>query len=365
MARTHAPALTILFVFLRRATMANAQNFAGGVCAAGGLKILVPDAAQHGLIAHYSFDDARATDSSGHGNHARVVPNAGPGHGATGAGAWFDGIKAMEIPHIPAMESPDLTVAFWLYLLEDSTNSYRTLVRKAKNVQDMTPSIMLLPNDRRLHIRLSTTAGGQATPSVVGFDSSAVIPTRRWTHVAYVLKGGAALSLYINGVRDCPMISSNRRGGSCPPGGGSFAWDEGDVLHNAGPLYVGADPFMSGAAMFMDSLKVFNLALPEKDIVAEASDALGLLGARFLRLGCANCTVGELQGACAELDEFHPCLCQELMGGGLTSARAMGWLRGPSASWRFHAEVQNTATCLLEGADASGPAGRPGFCCAD
>ena len=208
-------------------------------------------------------------------------------------------------------------------------------------------------------------AGGQATPSVVGFDSSAVIPTRRWTHVAYVLKGGAALSLYINGVRDCPMISSNRRGGSCPPGGGSFAWDEGDVLHNAGPLYVGADPFMSGAAMFMDSLKVFNLALPEKDIVAEASDALGLLGARFLRLGCANCTVGELQGACAELDEFHPCLCQELMGGGLTSARAMGWLRGPSASWRFHAEVQNTATCLLEGADASGPAGRPGFCCAD
>jgi hypothetical protein len=129
-------------------TMPDAQNYAGGVCASGGLKILVPDAAQHGLIAHYTFDDNRAADSSGHGNHAKVVPNAGPGHGATGAGAWFDGVKSMEVPHIPTMDSPDLTVSFWLYLLEDSTNSYRTLVRKAKSVTDMTPAIMLLPNDR-------------------------------------------------------------------------------------------------------------------------------------------------------------------------------------------------------------------------
>ena len=393
--------------------MPDAQNYAGGVCASGGLKILVPDAAQHGLIAHYTFDDNRAADSSGHGNHAKVVPNAGPGHGATGAGAWFDGVKSMEVPHIPTMESPDLTVSFWLYLLEDSTNSYRTLVRKAKSVTDMTPAIMLLPNDRRLHIRLSTTASAQSASQVVGFDSTALIPLRRWTHVAYVLKGGAALSLYVNGVKDCPMIGNRRRGASCPPGGASFAWDEGDVRHNSGPLYVGADPFMSGANMFLDSLKIFNIALPEKDVIAEANTALGLLGNRFLRLGCQNCTAGDLRATCAELDEYHPCLCQvrggrssarghhraaaqppprdardrrpsphsrmfdlmfcaalswwsqELMSGGLNSARAMGWLRGPSASWRFHAEVQNAAACDLAGAMDGGPAGRPGFCCHD
>jgi len=346
-------------------TVADAQNFAGGVCASSGQKILVPDAAPRGLIAQYSFDDARATDASGHGNHAKVAPNAGPGYGPTGAGAWFDGVKAMEVPHIPKMDSPDLTVSFWLYLLEDSTNSYRTLVRKAKTVEDMTPAIMLLPNDRRLHIRLSTTASSQSGSTVVGFDSTAVIPTRRWTHVAYVLKGGAALSLYVNGVKDCPLVSGSRRGASCPPNGASFAWDEGDVKHNTGPLYVGADPFMSGAAMFLDSLRIYNIALPEKDIVAEANDALGILGNRFVRLGCQNCTASELQGACAELDDYHPCLCQELMGGGLTSARAMGWLRGPSASWRFHAEGMGASSCLLGGASASVPAGRPGFCCAD
>lgn len=222
-------------------------------------------------------------------------------------------------------------------------------MRKASGPADMTPSLMLLPNDRRLHLRLTTTH-----EHTVGFDSTALIPMRRWTHVAcaattfrlppspspgptrteprhgvrracacgccrprwrcppsrdglcprrYVLKGGAALSLYVNGVKDCPVVGNNRHSSGCPPGGATYAWDEGDVLFNKGPLYVGADPFMSGAAMFMDSLKVFKIALGEKDIIQEASDALGLAGPRFLRLGCLNCTEPELSANCAELDE--------------------------------------------------------------
>ena len=325
----------------------------------------MPDAAAPGLIAHYTFDDDRATDTSGHGNHAKVVPMAGPGHGPTGNGAWFDGIKPMEVPHIPAMDSPDLTVCFWLYLLEDSTNSYRTLLRKAAVVQDMTPALMLLPNDRRLHIRLTTTATSSSTATVVGFDSTAVLPLRRWTHVAYVLKGGAALSLYINGVKDCPMLSTSRRGAGCPAGGSTYAWDEGDVKYNRGPLYVGADPFMQGTNMFLDGLKIYNIALPEKELVLEANDALGIAGSRFLRLGCGNCTRSELQLSCADLDDYHPCLCQELMGGGLLSARAMGWLRGPSSTWQFHADVQNPTLCKLAGSQEGSPASQVGFCCRD
>jgi len=114
-------------------TIPDCQTYAGGVCASGGLKILTPDASERGLIAHYNFDDDRASDTSGHGNHAKVVPNAGPGHGPTGAGAWFDGVRAMEVPHIKRMESPDLSVCFWMYLLEDSTNSYRTLVPRRRS----------------------------------------------------------------------------------------------------------------------------------------------------------------------------------------------------------------------------------------
>ena len=217
--------------------------------------------------ARYNFDDDEPPTLADPRQPRKGGAKRGAGPRPSGAGAWFDGVKSMEVPHIPAMASPDLTVSFWLYLLEDSTNSYRTLVRKAKAVQDMTPAIMLLPNDRRLHIRLTTTAGSSASATVVGFDSTSVIPLRRWTHVAYVLKGGAALSLYVNGVKDCPMVGNARRGASCPPGGASFAWDDGDVKHNTGPLYVGADPFMSGASMFFDSLKIYNTALPEKEII--------------------------------------------------------------------------------------------------
>ena len=338
--------------------MPTCQSYQGGVCANGGFKILIPDASESGLIAHYNFDDERATDSSGHGNHAETAPMAGPGHGPVGAGAWFDGTNGMMmVPHIPAMNSPDLTVAFWLYILEDSTNSYRTLLRKAKEPSDMTPTLMLLPNERRLHIRLSTTGS-----AVVGFDSTAVLPLRRWTHVAYVLKGGAALALYINGIKDCPHARGLRHG-DCPPNGATYAWDEGDVRHNSGPLYVGADPFMSGTAMFLDDLKVYNTALAERDIAVEASDALGPLGISFLRRGCANCTVADLQASCSEVDGYHPCLCQELMAGGLQIARSMGWLRGASSKWEFHADVQNPRQCHI--VSGPQPASQMGFCCRD
>ena len=77
-----------------------------------------------------------------------------------------------------------------------------------------------------------------------------------------------------------------------------------------------------------------------------------------------NCTEATLQENCADLETYHPCLCQELMGGGLTSARAMGWLRGKSSEWRFHAVVQNPATCDLVDA-TGGDDAKPGFCCLD
>jgi len=315
-------------------------------------------AAAPDLVAHYTFDDRSGLDQSGSANHAKVAPLAGPGHGPHGNGAWFDGTTLMEIPHIPQMMGNDLSVSFWMYLLEDSTNSYRTIFRKAHSAGDMTPALMLLPNDRRLHMRIGTTQA-----RVTGFDSTAVIPLRRWTHVAYVLKGGSALSLYVNGVKDCPQHRRSSTG--CPPGGATYAWDEGDVVHNTGPLYVGGDPFMSGTAMFLDELKVYTRPLSERALVLEANAALGPAGPRFVKLGCGNCTEFELEASCSEHDDYHPCLCQELMGGGLQNARVNGWLRGPSSNWRFHTVVQNKHSCTLLGDSSERHAKQTGFCCHD
>lgn len=60
---------------------------------------------------------------------------------------------------------------------------------------------------------------------------------------------------------------------------------------------------------------------------------------------------------------YHPCLCVELMSGGLATARTMGWLRGPSSEWKFHADARNPLRCeiLPDGPPETGA----GFCCHD
>lgn len=154
------------------------ERYEQGVCAQNGSKPLVADAAADGLIAYYTFDDELALDSSGHGHHARVVPPAGPGRGPLGFGARFDGVSMMEVPHSDEFNSEHLTVSCWIYLLEDSTNSYRTVWRKAATASDMTPSLLLLPSDRRLHVRLSASTDAHAD-AAVSFDSTSVVPLRR------------------------------------------------------------------------------------------------------------------------------------------------------------------------------------------
>lgn len=319
--------------------------------------MIVPNAGEDGLIGFYTFDDGLGFDSSGHGYHSSVVPRAGPGHGPNGNSAHFDGMQLMEVAHSTEFNSIELSISLWVYLLEDSTNSYRTIFRKATSAADMTPTLMLLPNDRRLHVRVSTSQN-----AANGFDSTAVVPLRRWTHIAYVLRGGATLTLYVNGVKDCPVLGGNLHGVRCPPGGSTFSWDEGAVSLNEGPLYVGGDPFMPGTPMFVDNLKIHERALSAHEVFLDAY-AHDTTPAQMLRLGCSRCTEIALQQACAELEKYHPCLCEELMAGGLNIARSMGWLRGSSTSWVLHAVVQNPSECVISQEPSSRR--RMGFCCLD
>ena len=52
----------------------NCTAYGGALCADGGAKVMVRDAAADKLVARYTFDDGRGLDSSGHGLHARVAP---------------------------------------------------------------------------------------------------------------------------------------------------------------------------------------------------------------------------------------------------------------------------------------------------
>merc|ERR1740117_315633 len=145
-------------------------------------KVLAPEAHHKDLIGWWKFDDAFGYDSSGNGAHGLPTPKAGPARGGQGASAHFDGTDFLTIPHSPFFHLQQMSVMFWMFLLEDSTGSMRTILRKGSSGDERTPTILLEGDDTRLKIMVSSEANDKES-----FRSVAYIPVRRWTHVALLI----------------------------------------------------------------------------------------------------------------------------------------------------------------------------------
>ena len=102
--------------------------------------------------------------------------------------------------HQSFIETSDLTITFWLYLLEDSTGNWRTIFSKGNTVQEITPTIMLWPKERRLHVRVSTENFWNE-----GIESRGIINMRQWVHISVVISG-QMIQLYMNGNLDSEII---------------------------------------------------------------------------------------------------------------------------------------------------------------
>jgi hypothetical protein len=97
-----------------------------------------------------------------------------------------------------------LSITFWVYLLEDSTGNWRTLLNKGENVEELTPTIMLWPRERRLHVRVSTEKFWNE-----GLESKGVLNLKQWVHIAVVVSR-QTIQLYINGSLDNQMFLQGR-----------------------------------------------------------------------------------------------------------------------------------------------------------
>lgn len=51
--------------------------------------------------------------------------------------------------HHKLVEASEMTIIFWIYLLEDSTGNWRTLLHKGNSIQQLSPTVMLWPKERR------------------------------------------------------------------------------------------------------------------------------------------------------------------------------------------------------------------------
>ena len=90
------------------------------------------------------------------------------------------------------------TVEMWVYLRQDSTGEWRTILHKGSRDSDRTPTLFLEPLNRGIELFVSTTDASQ--PDGERLWSNSFLPLGRWTHIAAVAEGHS-IRLYLNGER--------------------------------------------------------------------------------------------------------------------------------------------------------------------
>lgn len=272
------------------------------------------------LVAWYRFDKSLPIDDSGHREHLldqqyqlTQFP-VGPGIMGKGGSISFDGHGYRVAKHTEAWESSCFTAALWLYLLEDSVGGWRTIFSKGSNPGELMPGLMLRPDERRLHARVSP----QAESSDGSLDSVGLIPLRRWTHIA-VTSTGSVLRLFVNGLQDGEVIIE----GADP---------------SSGDLHIGRDPWRAGIKGYVDDFRWYNRGLSPGEIQAMLFPSLTGIGTDFVHLGCSSCSFTDAVRSCK--DRSHLCSLQELFAGGFHTARVMGWLANSPEVW-YHNEQSN------------------------
>lgn len=336
-------------------------SLGGTVCYADHRASLTPAATVRGLVGRYTFDEAAALDSSGHGHHGNEIFH-GPSPAGTGHSAFFQR-TFVTVPNSAQLQKKDFSYSFWVYLIEedegasaDDAPRWCPLLRKGVHLptaQEFASSPALLYSHGTGQLRASvTTSLHPASMDGEYVDSNARLLPNRWVHLALV-HHEARLLLYVNGILDA--VTALR----------------GNVIPNAHPLYVGGDPFTAQQcvhAIYMDELRVYDRALPPHELQAEGAVALGGTDPSFVHLGCASCGLLEASRRCPA--SRHLCSTVELHTGAFQVARALGWLHFGAHVWTLaalrQAQLQPQAEGFLPTASGSG-FGKPtvglGLCC--
>lgn len=278
------------------------------LCSNKGANVYSPLSKDNKLITWLKFDENIPYDSSGNNNEISGEVGVGPSSHIKGYSAFFNGEQMLTIKNTDVLnQATDISITFWIYLLEDSNGNWRTIINKGSNIQELTPTIMLWPKERRLHIRASTEMFWNE-----GIESKAIINLRQWTHIAVVISG-QMIQLFVNGSLDNQLIL------------------KGKIKANTGDLHVGKDLWHPGVKCFMDDLKVYNKALRSKEIEAEAAISNPLSGGSYVTLGCESCSFIQALSSCNE--GYHMCSYNELYAGGYLAARRNGWFKYTTDVW--------------------------------
>ena len=128
-----------------------------------------------------------------------------------------------------------MTIAFWFFLRQDSTGSFRTIFSKGNSHDEMEMVLQLWPNDRRLHWKLFPDA-----KTTVQVDSVGQLLMRRWTMISLTISSNS-MSIFLNGRKDNTVTTNSDRG----------------IVVGA-PFFFGKDPWFPGVGCYIEELKIFS-----------------------------------------------------------------------------------------------------------
>ena len=205
-----------------------------------------------GLVLYYPFDQQAdpITDISGHARHATIEGATWTGKGLTGGAIELDGINDyifFEPDEGEDLTCKDMTLSMWVF-------------EAKRRREDRDPAYA-----RMLYFTYAHDVGMNEVSSSDGvlkycvrgtlssWQNSAVrIPQQKWTHVAFVVEGGKAFRIYVNGVERFDLGNSSGELGLLPITFG--AWTQpGQGTHG----------FFSGK---LDEIRLYSRALSAEEI---------------------------------------------------------------------------------------------------
>jgi hypothetical protein len=157
-----------------------------------------------GLLAHWTFDECRASDATGHGHEGQIFGSSCV-DGAHKKALFFDSTSSVVVRETPALDlTRSLTISCWLHPTRLQSNAFPTVLSKHRGV---TPGA-------QYQLGLATTSKGSQLRFCSEPDTGCVIGNgyltdEDWNHVV-VTFDASNLSYYINGAEDLQMRAPGR-----------------------------------------------------------------------------------------------------------------------------------------------------------
>lgn len=287
----------VLDTFLR-----TCMNVPAAICLDEASQVITPTAPSQRLVAYWSFDRLFAVDESGGRTHFHPGFRPGPPVWGSGASAYLHPEHASTAhPASSPLQSDTFTVAFWLYLLSESSGG-----------EDQERGFFSRGGDAfQLFIQMRNRTLGVRTGHATLSTQASFLP-RRWTQVAVVYSPNK-VTVYLNGIND----------GTTSLGGGGQAPGKGDIVlgHPTGTQT------SAGLEAYLDDLRIYTGALSDTEVEALLIPRLGPGLTTAVKLGKLHSSLEEAKNSISFCrGDYHLCYQLELEEFGYAIARQQGYL---------------------------------------